>query len=135
VVANPGVLVSALISPRGAPARLLEAWSTGLFDLVVSNRLLGELGEVLGRRKFRRYVSEARAQAFVAAVAREGVLVDDPSDIPAVGRDRKDDYLLALARESHADLIVSGDPHLTELTEIEPPVLTPREFVSRLQPS
>ncbi len=46
--------------------------------------------------------------------------------------DRGDDYLIALARTARADVIVSGDSHLTQLLDAEPPVLTPRQFAEQL---
>ena len=43
-----------------------------------------------------------------------------------------DDYLIALARATHADYVVSGDRHLLDLDETVPPVLTPRQFLDLL---
>jgi predicted nucleic acid-binding protein len=39
--------------------------------------------------------------------------VADPTDQPATTRDRKDDYLVALARNEGVDAIVSGDHDLS----------------------
>jgi predicted nucleic acid-binding protein len=47
--------------------------------------------------------------------------------------DRGHDYLVALARAARADVLVSGDAHLTGLPDPDPPVLTPRGFLDRLQ--
>ena len=134
VVLDPGVLISGLISPRGAPAEILVRWTGGAFDVVVSQRLLEEVRTVLARPKFRSYVDEVHADDFVAVLEAEGVLVTDPADVARVTADPHDDYLVALAREARADVIVSGDAHLTKL-ELDPPVLTPREFLDRLGPS
>jgi predicted nucleic acid-binding protein len=49
-----------------------------------------------------------------------------------VSPDRGDDYLIALARAARADAILSGDSHLTQLTDATPPVLTPRQFAEQL---
>ena len=46
--------------------------------------------------------------------------------------DSSDDYLIALARAARADVIVSGDSHLTQLVDPTPPVLTPRQFIEQL---
>jgi putative PIN family toxin of toxin-antitoxin system len=132
-VLDPGVLVAALISPRGAPAELLLAWFEGYFELVVSPRLLGELGRVLRRPKFRRYVTGAEVAGFLELLADRAVVVQDPPDPPPVTPDPGDDYLVALARAARADVLVSGDAHLTGLPDPDPPVLTPRGFLDRLQ--
>lgn len=43
--------------------------------------------------------------------------------------DPGDDYLVALAQKADAQCIVSGDAHLTRLTDPSPPVPTPPEFL------
>ena len=132
-VLDPNVLVSAFISPRGgAPDRIVRAWREGAFELVVSPRLIAELTDVLGRRKFARQAAEGRAEAYIAALAADSAEVDDPPNPPAVSPDASDDYLIALARAARADVIVSGDSHLTQLIEPVPPVLTPRQFLKQL---
>jgi predicted nucleic acid-binding protein len=51
---------------------------------------------------------------------------------PGLSPDPDDDYLIALARIAKADYLVSGDRHLTAISNPIPPVLTPREFRDRL---
>lgn len=133
VALDAGVLVAALISPHGTPARLLLAWRGGAFELVVSPKLLRELGRVMAREKFRRYVSLDEAEEYVRTIQRGATLAADPPDPPPVTPDPGDDYLLALARAAKAHFLVSGDPHLTELTDTTPPVLTPRKLFDRLE--
>jgi putative PIN family toxin of toxin-antitoxin system len=129
IVFDPGVLISALISPGGAPAEALDRWREGEFDLVVSPALLDELRRVLLRRKFRRYVTEEDVSAFVSALAQEAIAVEDPPpSSERFTRDPNDDYLVLLARAAGAEAIVSGDPDLTTAT-LEPPVFTPAEFL------
>ena len=132
-VLDPNVLVSAFISRRGgSPDRIVRAWREGAFELVVSPHLIAELPEVLARPKFALQAADGRAEAYLAAIADDAIQVEDPLNPPSVSSDRGDDYLIALARAAHADLIVSGDAHLTQLTGLVPPVLTPRQFVDRL---
>ncbi len=135
VVLDPGVLVFAVLTDSGPPAEILDRWREGEFDLVVSPKLLHELEDVLLRPKFRDVVSEDEARAYVEALAREGILVRDPEEVRAITADPGDDYLVALAIPVGADAIVSGDKHLTELADPPVPVLTPREFVERLERS
>ena len=132
-VLDPNVLISAFISQRGgAPDRIVRAWREGAFELVVSPSLIAELTGVLGRPKFARQAAEGRAEAYIAALAGDAMQIDDPPDPAAVSPDRSDDYLIALARAARANVIVSGDSHLTQLTDPTPPVLTPREFAEQL---
>jgi len=132
-VLDPNVLVSAFIAKRGgAPDRIVRAWLEGAFELVVSPRLLAELTGVLARPKFERQAADGRAETYVAAIAGGALRIDDPRDRPRVSPDEDDDYLIALARAARADAIVSGDRHLTDLTDLLPPVLAPRQFAERL---
>jgi uncharacterized protein len=132
-VLDPNVLVSAFISQRGgAPDRIVRAWREGVFELIVSPQLIAELTDVLARPKFALQAAGGRAEAYIAALADDAIQIDDPTDPPSVSPDSGDDYLLALARAARADVIVSGDSHLTQLVDPIPVVLTPREFVEQL---
>jgi putative PIN family toxin of toxin-antitoxin system len=132
-VLDPNVLVSAFISQRGgSPDRIVRAWREGAFELVVSRQLIAELTDVLARPKFALQAAAGRAEAYIAALAGDAIQISDPPEPPAVSPDGGDDYLIALARAARADVIVSGDSHLTQLTALIPPVLTPRQFAERL---
>ena len=131
-VLDPNVLISAVISPAGAPREILTAWTLGRFDLVVSPTLLGELRDVLARPRFRRWLSAATATDYVDGLNDAALIIDDPPAQPGLSPDPDDDYLIALARAGDADYLVSGDRHLTDLVDPIPPVLTPRQFRDRL---
>jgi len=131
-VLDTNVLVSALISPGGGSARLLLELRSGAFELILSPLLLAELREVLRRDKFRRYVSEAEADAYVALIRSEGVVRADPGpSLEPISPDPDDEYLIDLARDAGADALVTGDAHLLELRAIIP-VMTPAEFLEVL---
>jgi putative PIN family toxin of toxin-antitoxin system len=130
-VLDPGVLVSALITPPGTPAKLFLAARDGSFDLVVSPLLLEELAAVLERGKFRRYVDLEVVSAYLELVRREAQLAPDPEEPPPIRcADPDDDYLIALAHSQNAALI-SGDRDLLELAG-QIPVFTPTEFLQSL---
>ncbi len=133
-MADPNVLVAAAISPRGVCGRLLVAAIEGCWQLVVSPQVLAEVSEVLARGKFRQWLTEEEARHFAAGVA---AIADVRPDPPAAGqrrtRDPDDEYLLTLAGAAEVVALVSGDRHLTELVDADPPVLTPAAFARRLQ--
>ncbi len=123
-VLDVNVLVSALLSRGGAPARLLVAWQQGGFELEVSPLLLAELQRALGYPKLRRVIPADDAEEFVAWLTRSATAVDDPAGPPpARSVDPGDDYLVALAAAQGA-VLVSGDGHLLALAAdlpIQPP--------------
>jgi uncharacterized protein len=114
---------------------LLRAAAQEQFELIVSPELLGELADVLAREWFRRWFTAEEADAFVAALRLAAAFVDDPPAEVGLTADPDDDYLVALARAAQADSLVSGDRHLTQLPDPDPPVLTPRAFLELLDPS
>jgi putative PIN family toxin of toxin-antitoxin system len=128
-VLDPGVLVSALITPTGRPAKLLLAARAGGFELIISPQLLDELEAVLRRQKFRRYVDLDGVSAYLDLLRRDAQLAADPETPPPIRcMDPEDDYLIALAHSRSAAL-VSGDSDLLDLAE-EIPVFSPAKFLA-----
>jgi uncharacterized protein len=132
VVIDPGVLVSAFISPRKAPALLVDAFLDGHFEVLFSPTLIAELTDVLGREKFAPHAADGRAAAFIAVLLDRAEMMQDAAPGSLKTADPEDDYLVALAQAHKADAIVSGDPHLLDVTSSNLPVLTPREMANRL---
>lgn len=128
------MLVSAAVSAVGPPREIVTAWVDGRFELVASLALLEELRDVLDRPRFRRWVSAATAAEFIGGLAEDALIVDDPPAQPGLTPDPDDDYLVALARAADADCLVSGDRHLLDLADPDPPVLAPRQFLDLLGP-
>ena len=131
-VLDPNVLVSALISPTGSSARLLIELRAGSFELVTSEQLLAELGDVLHRDRFRRYVTQAEAAAYVEFLRQESILLDDPEpSLKTLSIDPDDEYLIDLARSARAEALVSGDDHVLRLRGVIPAV-SAHEFLKSL---
>jgi putative PIN family toxin of toxin-antitoxin system len=132
VVIDPNVLVSAAISSAGAPRAIIDAWADERFALVISPALIEELGDVLHRPRLRRWISLALADEFLDGLAQDATLSADPPAQPGLSRDPDDDYLIALARATDVDYLISGDHDLLDLEHPDPPVLSPRQFAELL---
>ena len=129
-VLDVNVLISALLSRRGAPAQLLMRWLVGEFELVVSEALLSELQRALTYPKIVPHVAASEAEHFIGALRRTAEVVADAEDPALRSVDPGDDYLLALAAHSSA-ILVSGDRHLLELSD-QLPVRTALQFLEDL---
>jgi putative PIN family toxin of toxin-antitoxin system len=114
LILDTNVLLSALLSARGAPAKLLAAWEQRLFALVVSPEFLVELRSVLQRPFFRTRVRESDAELLIATLHDLGLWY---LNVPPSGGapDPKDNFLLAVAAASKADFLVTGDKSLLAL--------------------
>jgi uncharacterized protein len=132
VVIDSNVLISARLSPRGSPGRLLAAWLDGRFELIVSPALLAELAGVLERPKFRRWLPVEEARAFVQMLRVSATVLNDPPQQHHDLRDPDDSHLVTLARSAKADYLLSGDGDLTSLERPRPPVITPADFLASL---
>jgi putative PIN family toxin of toxin-antitoxin system len=131
VLLDANVLVSALLSRAGAPARLVGLWLDAEFELIVCPALLTETKRALASPKLRGRIDPEQSERFLEQVAELGEVVADPEAPPAVrSSDPGDDYLLALAERENVPL-VSGDDHLLALRD-RAPVFSPREFLDRL---
>jgi putative PIN family toxin of toxin-antitoxin system len=128
-VLDANVLISALLSRTGAPARLLLAWQEGRFELIVSPGLLAELTRALAYPKLQRLIPATDAEAFVAWLSRSALLARDPAGpAPIRCANPGDDYQISLAADQHA-VLVSGDGHLLALAG-DFPIQTPAAFAS-----
>lgn len=130
-VLDPNVVISAALSPSGAPAQVLLSWLEGRFESIASPQLVDELARALDYPKLRKRLRQEDAEALVRLVARGSVIREDVGDPPRLSPDPGDDYLVSLARESEA-VLVTGDSDLLSLAP-ELPVFTPRKFLAWLE--
>ena len=129
-VLDPNIIVSALLSPNGAPARTLRAWREGRFELIASPALLDELARVLGYPKLARHIPPPTADAVIGLLRREATIAADVVDPAPRSPDPDDDYLIALAERERAAL-VSGDADVLGLRG-RFPVFSAAEFLGWL---
>ena len=131
-VVDVNVLISGVLSAKGASAEILRANRDGVFELVVCELLLAELTRTLSYPKLRKRIPPEKAHAFVNWIRDHGTLAEDPASPPPVGsRDPDDDYLLALAISRRAYL-VTGDHDLLVLGD-DLPILSAAQFMTKLR--
>ena len=131
VVLDPNVIISALLSPDGAPARTLRAWLQGHFELVASPLLLEELARALAYPKLRKLIEPQEGDRVIEWL-RSASMAADPEGAPPIrSPDRGDDYLIALAEAERA-VLASGDQHLLGLAE-DLPIYSPVGFLGLLE--
>ena len=131
-VVDPGVLISSLISPRGAPGELVRRWIEGEFQLLWSPQLLDELESVCARPRFREWFSLDEATAIVDLIRDAGeACADSPTAAPPPPYEG-DRYLIDLAVASRADCLVTGDAALLNHAVQGLRIASPRALVDVL---
>ncbi len=131
LVFDTNVIVSAALLAGSVP-RL--AFDKGLDEetILISASVLLELAEVLSRKKLNKYLLEEERMRFLVALLKETELTEVTVAITDC-RDVKDNKFLELAATGRADYIISGDQDLLVLNPFRGiPILTPREFLSRV---
>ncbi len=135
-VLDANVLVSAILSPRGSPTRVLQALEREEFQVVVSEATVEELGRVLLYPKIRGRLgwTSEQAREFVENVAKIAILTPGKVRLHVVAEDPADDRYLECAAEGDAEYLVSGDAHLLRLEVFEGiRIVTASEFLEILQ--
>jgi putative PIN family toxin of toxin-antitoxin system len=128
-VLDTNVLISELLW-RGAPHECLLLAEAGVYELVLAEIILEELRDKL-IHKFDNSPDEADGILF--GLRRCAALVTPTGRCGWVPADPDDDKFIESALIGHADVIVSGDHHLLDLSAVEGvPILTPRQFLQRL---
>jgi uncharacterized protein len=133
IVIDTNVLVSAFLYD-GVPLEVISLAESGAIEVATSNEAITELLAVLSRHRFsQRLRSLGLSASAIVRRYREIAIVIDLVDPPKICSDPDDDMFIGIAVAAKADMIVSGDRHLLEITDISPaPIVTPSEFLSVL---
>ena len=133
IILDTNILISALVSPLSAPAKLLDAWERKTFTLVASSALIAELRDVAGRPFFRARLRASAAELLAAGLRDFSFYCRDLPSGP-IAPDPKDSYLLAMAEASSAEFLVTGDKELLSLKHHKSTrILTPAAMIEILK--
>ena len=110
VVLDTNILLSALISPHGAPDAIYRAWRLARFEVVTSETQLDELRRASRYPKFEKVSQPYRVGTMVNNL-RHILVLDRLPSLPAdlQTEDPFDDFLLTMAMAAGADYLVTGD--------------------------
>lgn len=133
VVLDTNCLVSALLFKNGRLVALRHAWQRGAITPIVCTETVAELIRVLAYPKFR--ISKEEIETLLADVLpfAETRSVKRPA-LPVSGLNDPDDAIFVhLAKQSKADILVSGDAHLLQLELPDVRILSPADFLDLVE--
>jgi uncharacterized protein len=131
-VFDTNVIVSALLFELGNPSKAFR-YALQHGEILLSLALLEELSDVLGRKKFNRFVTSDERDEFLAGFVDQAILVEVIESVQAC-RDPKDDKVLELAVNGQAAYIVTGDKDLLVLHPFRGvEIITAEEFLRVIQ--
>jgi len=137
VVIDTNVIISGILSRKGAPAELLNAWRDRRFLLLCSSAVVNEVRAVMQDplicHKYQ--LSNDEIEQTITLLEHAVLLVAGDADVAgSVPEDPNDEMFLACALDGQADVIVGGDHHLLDLgTFRDIPIITARQFLDQLR--
>jgi putative PIN family toxin of toxin-antitoxin system len=125
VVLDTNVLVSALLSPLGAPGQIVSMTLQGQLQFFYNQEIINEYENVLSRPGFKfKSVSEERLSV-LETLQKDGLICDNCISSVLSMQDESDRIFYDVANASEAFLITGNKKHYPD----EPFIVTPRDFI------
>ena len=126
VVLDTNVIVSAVLSPTGNPAKIVNMGLDKSIQLNISTGILAEYEEVLSRTEFD--FSVEKRDTLLAGVKKNSVLVE-PSVSSIAMPDEDDRVFYDTAKESGAILVTGNTKHFPAESFIMTPIMERRRIM------
>ncbi len=134
---DTNILISYLLGPGSIqpPSRIVRSAYAGEFSLVIVETTIVELRRKVHSKLYLvERIADIAMEEFVRDLQEVARIIPQPSPIPVVTRDRRDDYLIAPAVLAQVDFVVSGDKDLLVIREIAGVrIVSPADFVQILE--
>ena len=128
VVLDTNVIVSSLIQ-KNYPYLILDHCIEGNAIICISNEILHEYLEVLGRPKFSKFPDFKSNAEFLITRLSEISEIFEPKEILKIIDDDPDNRLLELAKIADADFIITGNiKDFTMQSFYKTKIVTPKEY-------
>lgn len=136
IVLDANIFVSAVITEKGNPARILELWLDGALEVFTSDPILAEIRRVIyypHLRKAHRLPDED-VETFLHLLARQTTVIGPNIELQVVKDDPDDDNYIECTVGAGAQFIITGDKHLLRLEAYEGiQMLKPAAFLAYLR--
>jgi len=110
-------------------AKIDSLFNSGCLILLFSQELLDEFIEVAQRPKFKKYFSVTDLQSLVQKMRTIAEFISATSNVKLC-RDKKDNFLLALAKDGKATHLITGDKDLLVLDKVgSTEILSMRDYL------
>jgi hypothetical protein len=94
----------------------------GRIEIIFSDELLSEIRATAKKKKLQKYLRETSSleefEKSLALFEKYSLIIDVSSDVDLC-RDKKDNFLLNLSKDSNADFLITGDKDLLIINIIE----------------
>lgn len=130
VIIDTNLWISFLIGKELANLKQLIVDRT--IQVVLCEQIIEEINLVTQRPKLQKYFPATKVQELLELLRIIGLWIEVTSEV-SICRDAKDNYLLALAKDSQADFLITGDGDLLTLVNFEgTEILTYKDFLGKI---
>jgi putative PIN family toxin of toxin-antitoxin system len=134
-VLDANVFISGLLSKKGPPGQILDAWLEGKFSLFISSQIVAEVQRVLEYPRIRERLESGEADSLIKRLMVASKWIEGKLVLEVLNQDPSDNIYLACAVEAQAEFLVTGN--LKHYSEAGNPfqgveILTPRQFLEIL---
>jgi putative PIN family toxin of toxin-antitoxin system len=134
VVLDTNILAPGAVSATGTVSRIIDAWRSGQFRVIVSSPILDELQRTFQKPYFRRYRTDEQSSRFIRLLQRRAAVSQVTVSVQGIATHPEDDRILATAVSAKADHLVTGDTKLQRLGTYQAvTILSPRRFLEILK--
>ena len=129
VVLDTNVFISGIFF-SGPPSQILKAWAGQKFNLVLSQQILDEYKRVSEQLSSK--FSSVDIAPIIELIIIHGLFIDTHAYNLQVCEDPDDNKFIECAVASNCEIIISGDKHLSILSEFRGiAILNPKKFVDK----
>jgi len=118
IICDVNTLISITMGKGQTVKALQKTWELGLTTLVLCQEMLDEFSDVMQRPRLQKFVGHVDLAKQVSRFLTYGELVMIQKPYPE-SPDPKDNYLLAMLRDSEASQLITGDKKLLALSEYQ----------------
>ena len=130
IIIDTNLWISFLIGKQLASLKSLLVEQT--IQPILSEQLLQEIILVTQRPKLKKYFPQSKVNELIELLKIIGLTINIHSKI-TLCRNAKDNYLLALAKDSQANFLITGDKDLLELQQFESTkIVTYQQFLQEI---
>ena len=127
IVLDANIFVSSLFW-GGKPRMVLERAIGKKDELFITNEILNEIEDVIGRPKFQ--ASRNETEYYIKSIEEISNKVKIKNRIRKGSRDKEDNKYIECGIAANADYIISGDIHLLEIKKYDKiKIVTAREYL------
>ena len=132
IVLDANIFISSLFW-GGNPRLVLGRAINKTDELFITNEILNEIEEVIGRPKF--HTDRNETEYFIKSIEKIANKVPVKNKIGKASRDKSDNKYIKCGIAANADYIISGDIHLLEIKKYNNiKIVTAKEYLEIVKP-